>query len=84
MTNTQLQELHELNAISDLELLKKMLEYCNEEDKEEIEHLIYLNNEVGIGWSQGDYTPAQEQEYFDRKFALLAKYDDLNKWMYDE
>lgn len=84
MTKEQLKELHKLNIHSDLDMLNKLLEYCNEEDRDEVRHLIHLNNEVGIGWGEEGEYPGQRQEYFDRKFALLAKYDDLEKWYGDD
>lgn len=74
MTVQDKQELIELHQSSDLLFLQHFLSVCNEEDKEEIEHLIYLNDEVGIGWGEGDYSYEEEQEYFDRKSALTDKY----------
>ena len=87
MTKVELQNLHALYSQSDLDMLLKLKEVCDEEDKEEVELLIYLNDTVGIGYgepSSSEYEKEfadREQEYFDRKLALLSKYDSLESWM---
>ena len=89
MTTIQLRELHDLHGLSDIEMLMKLKEYCNEEDREEVQLLIYLNNTVGIGWAKPaspEYEKEfaeREDEYYSRKIALLEKYDSKESWFHD-
>lgn len=86
MTKKELQKLHTLHDQGDLDLLLYLKGVCNEEDKPEVELLIYLNETVGIGFgepSSPEYEEefnAREEEYFERKFALLSKYDSRESW----
>lgn len=86
MTTEQLKEIHRLHEESDIEMLQTLLRCCNEEDKEEVSLLLYLNDTVGIGWGEPN-SPAYEKEfkeregeYFERKRALLKKYDSEPSW----
>lgn len=89
MTGSQLRELHELNAQGDILLLQKLLEYCNSEDKREVEQLLYLNDTVGIGWgepSSPEYAEEfkqREDEYYRRRDYLLMRYDTPASWQDD-
>ena len=86
MTKNNLQKLHVLYAQSDLDALMFLKAVCEEEDKAEVELLIYLNETVGIGFgepSSPEYEEefnAREEEYFSRKLALLNKYDSEESW----
>lgn len=60
---------------SDLTFLKALKSYIPDEDKKELEDIIYLNDNVGVGWGRG--TTEQEQSYHKRKEALMNKYDEL-------
>ena len=77
---------HEKYLMGDLELLEFLQEVCDEEDKAEVDYLIYLNDTVGIGWgvpSEPEYKDVfreKEDEYFDRKRQLLKKYNSLESW----
>ena len=75
MNKSQKQLLAELLMTSHLDFLRKLLTICDETDKHEVEELIYLNNVVGIGWGEGNYTPEQECDYFDRVSAIVDKYE---------
>ena len=84
-----LEKLHNLNGKSDIEMLRELKKCCNEEDLEEVDLLIYLNDTVGIGWGTPS-TPKdekefheREEEYYERKFALLKKYDSEESWLRD-
>ena len=74
MTTATKKELAELLMASHLEFLRKLLTVCDETDKQEVKDLIYLNNDVGIGWGEGNYTPEQECDYFDRVSVIVNKY----------
>ena len=86
MTKNELQQLHVLYEQSDLDALLYLKNVCNEEDKAEVELLIYLNETVGIGYGEPsspeyeDEFVTREEEYFSRKFALLSKYDSRKSW----
>lgn len=81
--------LHDLNGLSDIEMLHKLNEYCNEEDRAEVQMLLYLNDTVGIGWgkpSAPEYEKEfaeREEEYYKRKINLLEKYDSKESWFHD-
>lgn len=75
MNKSQKQLLAELLTTSHLDFLRKLLTICDETDKHEVEELIYLNNVVGIGWGEGNCTPEQERDYFDRVSAIVDKYE---------
>ena len=86
LTKSELQKLHTLYKQSDLDMLFFLRKICDEEDKPEVELLIYLNDTVGIGYGEpsspehkGEFI-AREEEYFSRKFALLSKYDSAVSW----
>jgi len=89
MTATQLKDLHDLNGQNDIEMLQALKLCCNEEDLAEVDLLIYLNDTVGIGWgepSAPEYEKEfqeREEEYYERKFALLRKYDSEESWHRD-
>ena len=86
MRTDELQKLHVLHEQSDLEMLLYLKGICNEEDKPEVDLLIYLNDTVGIGYGEPSSPEheeefnTREEEYFSRKFALLSKYDSEESW----
>ena len=86
LTKIELQKLHSLYEQGDLDMLLFLRNICDEEDKPEVELLIYLNDTVGIGYGEPSSPEhkeefiTREEEYFSRKFALLSKYDSEETW----
>lgn len=89
MDNLTLKHLHELHHQGDLEMLLSLRQHCEREDVAEVDLLIYLNDTVGIGWGEPSGPEHEkefkerEDEYFERKFALLKKYDSADSWLND-
>ena len=89
MEKKQIEYLHELHSYSDLEMLEELKACCDKEDLSEVELLIYLNDTVGIGWGRPmkpEYKlefHERMDEYYNRKFVLLSKYDTKESWMTD-
>lgn len=75
MTVANKQRLTELLEMSHLDFLQELLSVCDDADKQEVKDLIYLNDVIGIGWGDGNYTFEQEQGYFDRVETIIRKYD---------
>lgn len=86
LAEADLRKLHILYEQSDLDALLFLRDNCAEEDKLEVELLIYLNDTVGIGYGEPtspereEEFVVREEEYFSRKFALLRKYDSEESW----
>lgn len=89
MDAIKLEELHNLNGQSDIEMLQALKKCCDKEDLAEVDLLLYLNDTVGIGWgapSAPGYEKefqVRESEYYERKMALLKKYDTEESWLRD-
>lgn len=71
---------------NDLEGLESMYSIITDkEDEEERQKLIFINNEIGIGWGEDllglgkDVWYKIEEQYFDRKAKLLEKYNLLEE-----
>ena len=75
ITTLQKKELQKLFDMGDLLFLERLISLCYEEDKNEINSLLYLNNIVGIGWGNGDYSLSDETDYHNRMFKICDKYE---------
>ncbi len=79
MLESDKQKLKDLHDASDLDFLEYFLSIVDdEEDKKLIERLIYLNNDLGVGWGEGDFTPEDEEEYFVKKEMLIRRHNMMS------
>ena len=71
MTREQKIELCGLYNMSDIDCLIYMRQFCDKEQLELLERLIYLNEETQIGWGEKDYSMEEVEEYYNGKWKLL-------------
>lgn len=51
-----------------------MKQFCNEEQKQILDRVIWLNLNTTIGWGEQDATLKEMDEYYEKKWILLSPF----------
>ena len=74
MTENQKKKLCEIYNSSDIDSFEYMKQFCDEEQKQILDRVIWLNLNTTIGWGEEDATSKEMDEYYEKKWFLLSSF----------